>query len=457
MKLARCVFLALALTGSALHAQAPSRAAVIARVDSIVKATLAADKTPGLTLAVVRGSDTIVMKGYGLADVENNVPVTAESVFRIGSITKQFTSAAVMKLVEDGKIRLDGTLGDYLPEYAGAGKRATMHQLLNHTSGIVPYTGVGPKFWDQSRLDLTHAQMLELFAKDSLQFEPGSRMVYNNSGYYLLGMIIEKVTGKSYAEHLRATEWQPLGLTQTMYCGQREIIPHRAQGYEVANGTVVNAAPLSMNLPFAAGALCSTPRDLVKWTRALHGGRVVSPASFTKMTSITQLSTGMTNPYGYGLVREQFSGHAMISHGGGINGFGAFLAHYPADQLTIALAANGPTNTTQLHQKIMRVVLGIPEPVLIDRPTTAAERARYAGNYDLAPTRPMKIRVFERDGRLFAQAEGQGAFPLRKQQEHVFDAPETTDIRITFTLTEGRVSGFVITQGGVNVPGKRIE
>lgn len=449
-RLAALLIVCAAAAPRCLHAQSAERSALVARIDSIVNATRTTDRTPGITIAVVRASDTIALKGYGLADVENNVPVSEHSVFRIGSVTKQFTSAAVMKLVEQGKIRLDATLADYLPDYTGPGRRVTIHQLLNHTSGIPSYTGLGQRFWDRSRLDLTHDQMFELFAGDSLQFEPGSRFLYNNSGYYLLGVVLEKVTGEPYAEHLRRALFEPLGLTQTMYCHQRDIIPYRAQGYEVQNGNLFNAAPMSMNQPFAAGSLCSTPRDLVRWTRALHAGRVVSPQSFTMMTTPTRLADSTTNPYGYGLSRGRIGSVEAIQHSGGINGFSAMLSHYPAHDLTIAVIANGPTNTSQLQQRIARAVLGIPEPVVVDLPTTADERARYIGTYDLAPAMQAQITVFEQDGRLFAQVAPQAPLPLRKQAEHTFEGPPGTGIRLIFIMTEGepRATAFTLQQGG---------
>ena len=282
------------LLAAPLSAQQPAPAQVRAGVDSIALAALRQDLTPGLSIAVVRGTDTLVMKGYGLADVEHDVPVTDRTVFRIGSLTKQFTSAAVMKLVEEGRIRLDATIADYLPQYDGSGRGVTIHQLLNHTSGIPSYTGLGEAFWEKSRLDLTHEQMLEMFEDDPLEFMPGTSWSYNNSGYYLLGMVIEAVTGESYEEYLARTQWQPLGLEQTSYCRQAEIIPHRAEGYAVEAGVVINAPPLSMNLPGAAGALCSTPRDLVRWNDALTSGDVVNAPSYATMIAPTRLSNDST-------------------------------------------------------------------------------------------------------------------------------------------------------------------
>lgn len=444
-----------------LAAQTPSSAELRARIDSIVTASMGPAGAPGISIAVVRGSDTIALKGYGEADVENGVRVTDRSVFRIGSITKQFTSAAVMKLVEEGRVRLDAPLSEYLPDYAGPGRRVTVHQLLNHTSGIPSYTGLGERFWTRSRLDLTDEQMLEMFAGDSLEFEPGSRWAYNNSGYYLLGMLIEKVTGESYAEHVNRTQFGPLGLSQTLYCDEAPIVPHRAEGYDLADGRIVNAAPLSMRLPGAAGALCSTPRDLVRWTRALAGGRVVSADSYRRMTTPTSLTAGETREYGYGLVPGRFGDHESVAHGGGINGFNAYASHLPALDLTIVVLANGPTSAAGVHERITRAVLGLPlsveQPSAADVPIAVDELARYTGTYDLSPTLPIQVRVFVSDERLMAQGTGQSAFPLRFVGDHTFDAPEGMEIRMVFTVAGDRATSFTLHQGGAEIVARRIE
>lgn len=441
--------------------QTPERATLAARIDSIVNAAIAARGAPGIAIAAVRGADTIALKGYGLADVENEVRVTDRGVFRIGSVTKQFTAAAVMKLVEQGRVRLDAPLSEYLPDYPGPGGRVTIHQLLNHTSGIPSYTGMGPDFWSRSRLDLTHDEMLNLFARDSLEFEPGSRWEYNNSGYYLLGMVIEKVTGRPYDEHVRGELFEPFGLTQTLYCHQQPIVPHRVQGYARDAGTLVNAALLSMNPPGAAGALCSTARDLVRWTDALIDGRVVNTQSFERMTTPTTLTTGETRSYGYGLTRERLGPHEVIQHGGGINGFSAFLAWYPEQDLKIAVLANGPTDAGAVQARIARAILGLPEPPPAVQPAEvpidAATLARYAGTYDLAPTIPIEVRIFTEGGRLMGQGTGQAAFPLLHVGEHTFLGPPQSDIRIVFTIENDRATSFTLHQGGRTTLARRIE
>lgn len=443
-----------------LGAQTPDRATLVARIDSMANAVIAEGNAPGLSIGVVRGSDTITLKGYGLADVENRVPVTDRGVFRTGSLTKQFTSAAVMKLIEEGKVRLDAPLSQYLPDYRGPGARVTVHQLLNHTSGIPSYTGM-EEFWERSRLDLTHEQMFELFADDSLDFEPGSRFSYNNSGYYLLGVLIEKVTGEGYAEHLRRTLWEPLGLTQTVYCDQETIIPHRVQGYAMEEGTLINAPPLSMNPPGAAGALCSTPRDLVRWTRALVSGRVVSPASYAAMTAPTTLGTGEVEQYGYGLAPGKLGEHAVVQHSGGINGFSAFLAYFPAEELTIAVLANGGANTGAIKDRIARAIFGMPAPAPraapAEVPIEAAQLERYVGTYDLAPAVPIQVRVFVENGRLIAQGTDQAPLQLRHLGNHGFAGPDGMGIRMVFTMDGDHATSMTVHQGGTELVARRIE
>ncbi|MBR9990487.1 MAG: beta-lactamase family protein [Gemmatimonadetes bacterium] len=450
----------LAVSAAPLNAQAPSRTELVARIDSIVTAAMGPSGAPGLGVAVVRGGDTIVLRGYGLADVENGVAVTDRSVFRIGSITKQFTSAAVMKLVEEGRVRLDAPLSEYLPDYRGPGSSVTVHQLLNHTSGIPSYTGLGERFWSRSRLDLTHEEMLALFAADSLEFQPGSRWAYNNSGYYLLGMLIESVTGMSYADHLRTTQFEPLGLTQTLYCDVSRVVPHRVSGYDEADGRIVNAAPLSMNAPGAAGALCSTARDLIRWARALHAGDVVGASSYGTMTAPTALSGGSSQAYGYGLMMTQIGEHDAVAHGGGINGFNSYMSHIPGEDLTIAVLSNGPTNAGQVHGRIARAMLGLPEPVAEQPAEVEIDEAallRYVGRYDLAPAVPLQVELRVEGGRLVGQATGQPPIPLRFAGDHTFLGPAGSGIRMVFTVEGERAPSFMLHQGGAEILAVRME
>src|SRR5215208_1541711 len=204
---------------------------VIARAaDSLADAAIRTGNVAALSVAVVRGGDTIVMKGYGSADLENDIPATAQTVYRIGSVTKQFTSVAIMQLVQQGKLSLDDEITKFVPNAPTHGRRILIRHLLNHTSGIPSYTDVGPEFGRVARLDLSHDSLLAVVRDDSLQFEPGSHFYYNNTGYYLLGMIVERVTGKKYGDYVRDALFVPNGLTSTVYCSTGPIIKRRSNG-----------------------------------------------------------------------------------------------------------------------------------------------------------------------------------------------------------------------------------
>jgi CubicO group peptidase (beta-lactamase class C family) len=454
--------LAFALLGpyASAAAQRPSRAALQRTVDSLVAHALADGPVAGMSVAVVRGRDTVVMKGYGFADVENEVRATPQTVYRIGSITKQFTAAAVLKLAEEGKLSVDDTIGGRLPGLPAAWRKATIRQLLNHTSGIPSYTSAGPRWTTRMRLDLPHDSLIGIVANDSMDFALGTQWRYNNTGYYLLGMLVEKLTNRSYAEVVRDQLAKPLGLQATMYCGTRPVIKRRAQGYQLDQGeTLVNADPLSMHQPFAAGALCSTVGDLVAWQRALAAGRVVNAESYRSM--ITPEGAATDRGYGYGLSKDTLAGRVRIQHGGGINGFNSMLQYFPSDTLSIAVLANtnGPW-ADRVANNIARAALGIPlvagPAKLADLPTTAEERARFAGTYRLAlPNgRTLALRVFERDGKLMAQGDGQGETPLRYQGNSVFGASFDPSMRLTFAPGTPAPK-VILVQGGATIDGPR--
>ena len=457
--------LAMNLAGAASHAvaqQRPARAALQRTVDSLVASALADGPVAGMSVAVIRGRDTVVMKGYGLADVENDVPATAQTVYRIGSITKQFTAAAVLKLAEQGKLWVDDTIGGRLPTLPPAWRKATIRQLLNHTSGIPSYTSAGPRWTTRMRLDLPHDSLIGIVANDSMDFALGTQWRYNNTGYYLLGMLIEKLTDRSYAEVVRDQLAKPLGLQATMYCGTRPVIKRRAQGYQLEQGEkLVNADPLSMHQPFSAGALCSTVGDLVAWQRALAAGRIVNAESYRSM--ITPHGAASGPGYGFGLSKDTLAGRVRIQHGGGINGFNSMLQYYPADTLSIAVLANtnGPW-ADRVANNIARAALGVPlvagPAKLADLPTTAEERARFAGTYRLAlPNgRTLELRVFERDGKLMAQGDGQNETPLRYQGNSVFGASFDPSMRLTFAPGTPAPK-VILVQGGATIDGPRAQ
>ncbi len=335
---------------------------LVGKIDSLAEATLADGMVASLAIGVKHGGEVLVAKGYGMADLENAVPAKAETVYRIGSITKQFTAAAVMQLVEEGKIGLDDSMTLYLPDFPTQGHEVTIRHLLTHASGIQSYTSM--EGWSANQVfDLTEEEQVDLFKDEPLNFAPGEEFLYNNSGFFLLGMIVGKVSGEGYRGYLQTHLFEPLGLTGSSYCDEGPIIPWRAEGYQVVDGEVFNDRYLSMNLPGAAGALCSTVPDLLAWTEALTSGQVVSPASYAQMTTSFTLNDGSRTGYGFGLGVGIVDGNPVVSHGGGINGFVTSLADFPAADLDIVVLSNTPgPHPGQISQLIARWALGIEVP-----------------------------------------------------------------------------------------------
>jgi len=434
------------------RAQTKTRGTLVKQIDSLATAAIRNGPVAGLSIAVVKGRDTIVMKGYGLADVENDIPATAQTVYRIGSITKQFTSAAVMQLVEQGKVSLDDDITKYFPGFDTHGQKILVRHLMNHTSGIPSYTDI-KDFGRVITLDMPHDSLLALVQKDSLMFTPGSGFYYNNTGYYMLGMLIEKVTGQKYGEYLTQHLFEPLGLHSTRYCATGPIIKHRAQGYGAEHGTLVNASYINMDLPFGAGSLCSTVGDLVKWESALFGGKVVSANSLAQMTTPAKLTSSRPMPYGFGLAPDTVGRHRMIGHGGGINGFISQEEYYPDDTLTVVVLANtAPAPSGGIARNAARLVLGLP---LLTRPTIpteialdSAQRARYVGSYALQmpDASRMPARVTEESGHLVLEARGQRS-QLVAIGPDMFMVRGQPGSRVLFTMTNGRATEFLLDQG----------
>jgi CubicO group peptidase (beta-lactamase class C family) len=313
---------------------------------------------------VAENGRVIFKKGFGLADFEWQVPNTADTRFRLGSITKQFTATLVMELVEQGKLSLDTTLAAALPYYRkDTGAKITIHQLLNHTSGIPSYTGLPNFIKDKSRDPYRPRDFVLKYCSGDLEFTPGERFSYNNSGYFLLGAILEHATGKSYEQLLRERIFEPLGMTSSGYDVGRTLLPKRARGYERPFAGVRNADFLDMSIPYAAGSLYSTAEDLYLWDQALYAGKVLKPASREKM-----FTPGLED-YGYGWnIRKQKIGpekaeRVVVGHGGGINGFNTLIMRVPDDKHLVVLLNNtGGTNLGAMFDGIADILYGRTPP-----------------------------------------------------------------------------------------------
>ena len=357
----------LAATLALLAAPPPSRAdnaaeAKARRVDALVEAYRQIGQFNGSVLVAEKGA-VLLKKGYGLAQMEWGIPNTADTRFRLGSITKQFTATLVLRQVEQGRIRLDGKLSDYLPDYRpDTGQKVTIHHLLTHTSGIPSYTDSATFFSEVSRDPYPVDEFVKKFCSGDLEFEPGSKFHYDNSGYFLLGALLEKVSGRSYEQLLREEILDPLGMKDTGYDRGETVLPHRAAGYERDLAGYRNAPYLDMSLPYAAGALYSTVEDLYRWDQALYGTAVLSEASKERMF------TPFLEGYAYGWnVRtipegEPEAGRKEIAHGGGINGFNTLIRRVPDDHGLIVLLNNTGTTALGAIARGIRDVLAGREP-----------------------------------------------------------------------------------------------
>lgn len=353
-------------------ATADSRLA--AAVDAVAAKALADKASAGFAIAVVENGRVRLARGYGFADLETRTPVTERTVFRIGSITKEFTAAAILLLAEQGRLSLDDPLAKYLPTFPRAGE-VTLRQLLNHTSGLHNYTELanfGPATMPR---DLSEDAMVAVIAgADPLyDFEPGTKWYYSNSAFYLLGVVIEKASGRSYADYLQSNILGPLGLTQTKLDDLAEIVPNRAQGYEKAAGSptgFANTGHISMSVAAAAGAMRSTVGDLARWHEALLGGRLLKPASLALMTAPGRLKDGRLasaarapgdsdppSDYGFGIATSRRFGQRSIGHGGSINGFNAALQTFLDARTTVVLLTNTSGASAKLFPALVGAVL----------------------------------------------------------------------------------------------------
>jgi CubicO group peptidase (beta-lactamase class C family) len=312
--------------------------------------------------ALVAENGKIIYKGgFGMANMEWGIPNAVDTKFRLGSITKQFTSMLTLQLVEQGKIKLDGKISDYLPDYrTDIGQKVTIHHLLTHTSGIPSYTGQPGFFENVSRNPYKVSDFVKKYASGDLEFEPGSKYSYNNSGYFLLGAIIERVTGKPYEQVLKENILDPIGMKNTGYDHYGTLIQKRASGYSKTPDGYTNAAYLDMSIPYAAGSMYSTVEDLYLWDQALYTDKLLSPQSKELMFK------PFLEKYAYGWVVTEASFKRndqpvqVITHGGGINGFSTVIARFPKEKNLIVILDNTGQGPGRLNETIAKIIYDQP-------------------------------------------------------------------------------------------------
>lgn len=413
---------------------------IAAKIDEYMAASMAADDFSG-SLLVARDGQPIFNKSYGFANIELGVPNTPQTVFRIASITKPFTATAIMMLQERGKLKVGDSICKYLADCPDAWQPITIKNLLTHTSGIPNYLNF-PGYLSNIALPVTHEQMIGTFRNKPLEFVPGEKFAYSNSGYYLLGVIIERASGRPYAEFLQENIFAPLGMKQTGDFDNRSIIKNRAAGYSLMNDRPANAIYFDRSQLLATGSLWSTTEDLLLFDQALYTEKLVSRKILDEMFTLSVAD------YGYGWQVAPMFGRPLIAHGGDTLGFMGVLQRFTADRTTIILLSNkGYMNILTLARDIPAIVFGekyeLPRKIKAFH-VDAKTLQQYTGKFQLPNSVVLTVTV--EDGKLMMQNSSN-----TRPKGELFAESETTfrrtGVDATFTFerdTSGRVAAIVI-------------
>lgn len=419
--------------------------------DSIVKNELP-NNAPGTVIYLTKGDEILYKNTFGKANIELDVDMQLDAVFRIGSITKQFTACAILKLVEQGKVSLQDDIRKYIPDFPTKSNMITIEALLTHTAGIKNYTGLSTFTEELKRKDLSPTALINLFKDEALEYEPGTNYKYSNSGYVLLGNIIEKVTGQSYATYIEEHIFKPLGMRHSYFDDPVKIIKGRVSGYSQKNGNYQNTNFLSMTLPYAAGSLASTPEDIQIWYNALSNGLFLKPETLKNAFTSFRLTNGRLTGYGYGWEIGNVKGTPSVKHTGVINGFYTYVAYLPEEQIAISIFRNSdnPTDLDILGSKLLAISLGKPyttHEVML----TTTQLASYQGLYKLDNDDEYIIRL--EDGNLMYYTLGgtkTRLIPIAKDQFILGNSL----ITLNFNEKErSKEAHFVMTGTGISVNG----
>lgn len=407
---------------------------------------------PGVAVLVAKNGKIIYDKAFGKANLELNVPMSTNDVFEVGSITKQFTAAAILMLAEEGKLSVHDEITRFLPDYPTHGHKITIHHLLTHTSGIKDAIGVDSIVNKYMRTDMKPLEFIDKFKNLPPDFAPGEKYKYNNTGYFILGYIIEKASGMTYPEFIEKEIFKPLGMEHSYYCSNTKLIRNRASGYTKTKDGFENAPFLSMTLPYAAGGIMSSVHDLLIWNRAMKGNYLLSKKSremaFTNYTT----NDGKKINYGYGWGIGKLRGSNMIEHGGSIFGYKSMALWLPDEDIFVSMLSNrddfAPDPTTY---KIAAWLIGKPFPE--PDPTikiTADYAKRITGVYEFEDGSVRHI-IYE-NGQLYSQRKGSGRFKIApcKENYFVFDGSTAT---LRFNIGKEKTEAEFESTGGSIVKG----
>lgn len=406
---------------------------------------------PGCAVLIAKKGEVLLEKGYGTANLELNVPMKSEMVFRIGSITKQFTAIAILQLVDKGQIAVTDSIQKFIKSFRFKGKTITIENLLTHTSGIKAYEEIDAKIPNAMRIEFSPKTVIDSLDKLPLEFEPNTKYSYCNSNYFLLAYIIEQVSGKPYPQYLKENILDPAGLQSTFYENTAAIMPDRANGYSFSDGKYWNADFISMSLVYGAGALRSTVSDLYKWHQALYAGKLVKKETFLKAVQPYKLADGKQIEYGYGFFNKTDNGINSIGHGGAIDGFRAIEMYYPGKDLFIAFLCNSENDSVEsFFQSISNVLLGIKAENEYKEIKLSEEMLdSYIGLYKNDKYN-VSIRIYRANGRIYGDlSNGTGSYLMfMALTDTKFYLPDIQRVKTIadFVKENGKVAKVILTQ-----------
>lgn len=402
---------------------------------------------PGCAVLVTKQGKVIYKKALGSADLELNVPIAPDMVFKLASITKQFTAVGILQLVEQGKISLQDSLQKFIPDFPSRGELITIENLLTHTSGIKDYMRINYPSSYMERWDFRPKQLIDSFKNYALEFKPGTKYSYSNSGYYLLGYIIEQVSGTSYPNYIQNNILTPLGLNHTYYDSEGVLIPSRVNGYRNEETVVKNADYWSPTIAYAAGGLLSNTEDLYKWFDAVLKYKVLKKETLDKAFTPFKLKDGSATSYGYGWTIDQLSSVKSIGHSGRMNGFVTDEIYYPQQDVFIAVFFNSENVPKDAISKaISEIVLG--QPLQTGVKVDDSILNSYLGTYSLTIDPKRTITVSKDGNRLLAKVSGQESYEILFQTESKFQLKNIKDMSGEFVKENGVVTKIMISQNG---------
>lgn len=420
-------------------------------LETLVDKAVARDHFSGAVL-VAKGDQVLLDKGYGSANLEWNIPNAPSTKFRLGSVTKQFTAASVLLLQERGKLSITDPVSKYLSGLPAAWSKVTIFQLLNHTSGITNFTSV-KEYQSIEPFTKKPLEVVALVRDLPLEFEPGSRFNYSNTGYVLLGALIEKVSGESYDAFLRKNIFDPLGMKDSGYDWNATVLPNRAAGYARGRKGMTNAGFINMSVPQGAGALYSTTGDLLRWQRALYEGKLLAPASLEAMT------TAYHSGYGFGLAIQQKDGAKEVGHGGGIEGFATEVHYRMPDKISVIVLSNVEGSELEsLTAGLTAAARGATYVMPTERKDivlSAEQMAAIAGTYTMPDGRRLWLRTS--NGGMTTQLQGQASLPIYAESaDKLFLRKVDAQLELHRDAA-GKVDAVTLMQGGRNMRMPRVD